>query len=622
MSFFKNKLKSTTLVCFFILLHVLGKAQVQYVTDSSYIKTLANSDKNNCESFKNSGSDSTINNFQNYYPRNTSGNLGLPSAPLLMNYEVRSLGFKMYHAPYDLDMISESKVTFYQTKGPYASLTGIAGSKQEQLFRMLFTHTFKNRMNITLAFNRYGAIGFYKKQQSFTNNFYTTTNYTSKGGRAGYYAYFLFNKVKHQENGGIKNDSLFLVSVRVNKQLLPVNLNDARREVRYTDAELNPWLRLNKTEDSSTIFSHYIDYTIHYSGNYTKYLDRGIAADGFYQNTYLDTALTLDSTHWRSISNGGKYTLKINPLNTRLQIGVKNEYTLVHQYRDSTIINNSVNAGIFYNTNSINAYAKADFIYQGSNQNDYSLDLGAKYYLNTTRASDSLKKRPTFVLNVNVNAEKRHPDFIYNTWYSNHIRWNNNFSPTDKLQGRFSISTANNRFDVGVLAQNISNQVYFNNLALPFQTPVSIQNLSLFIKKDFLLWRHLGINAGYINQSTSNEAIVSVPKHVINGALYYQGNLFKKALQLQIGFSGQYFSSFYGYNYMPATNAYYVQTNITVGNYPYIDFFLNARIKPVRIFVKIDHVAQGFLGRNYSLSPGYLQNDRAFRFGLNWVFFD
>ena len=130
------------------------------------------------------------------------------------------------------------------------------------------------------------------------------------------------------------------------------------------------------------------------------------------------------------------------------------------------------------------------------------------------------------------------------------------------------------------------------------------------------------MNLGYNYQSTNYQAIVSIPNHVANGALYYQGNLFKKALQLQIGFNAQYFSEFNGLAYMPATNIYYVQTRKMTGDYPFIDFFLNARIKPVRFFIKIDHVTQGFLGNNYYLTPGYLQNDRAFKFGLNWLFFD
>jgi hypothetical protein len=60
---------------------------------------------------------------------------------------------------------------------------------------------------------------------------------------------------------------------------------------------------------------------------------------------------------------------------------------------------------------------------------------------------------------------------------SNHYAWNNNFSPTDKLQSTFSISTDDNRFDVGLVYQTVKNQIYFNELAVPEQTPIGIQNI-------------------------------------------------------------------------------------------------------------------------------------------------
>ncbi len=618
MSFLKYKLNAVKLCICFTIGYFMAQGQVKYSNDSSYINTLTNTCKNNLEKFNYNRPDTTVNNFHNYYPRNSSGNIGLPSAPLFLKYDSRPLGFQLYHAPYDNDMISNDQVKYYQTKGPYANLTGIAGSKQEQMFKMVFAHTFKNKLNLAIALNRYGSLGFYKRQQSFTNSLYTSSNYTSKSGRVGYYAYFLFNKVKHQENGGIKNDTFFLENVRINKQLLPVNLSAAKREVRYSTIEVNPWFRLNKTEDSSTVFSHFIEYKLNYSGNYTKYVDAGIATDNFYRLFYLDTLKTFDSTHWQSISNAAKYTLKINPLHTGLQIGYKNEYNRVHQYRDSVFMNNSVNAGLFFNTNTFNGFAKADYIFQGSNKDDYALELGGRYL---QKLKVNGHKVP-IVFNLKAGMEKRHPDFIYNTMYSNNFVWNNNFSPTDKVQAQFNISTADSRFDMGVLVQNINNQLYFDQQARPQQTSVSIQNFSFFIKKDLLLFKHLGLNAGYVYQKSSYEAIVSVPNNSVSGALYYEGDLFKKALQIQIGFSGQYFSEFLGYNYMPATNSYYVQTSKVVGNYPYVDFFLNARIKPVRIFVKVDHITQGFLGHNYSLQPGYLQSDRAFKFGVNWIFFD
>lgn len=601
------------LLCFMFVSFV-SLAQVKYPSDSSFISTLSNSDKNNLQQFRYSQIDTTITNFQNYFPRNSNGHLGLPSSPLYINYQSKPLGFNMLTAPYQNDMVSADEINYFQTKGPYASLTGIAGSKQEQVFKMLFSNTFKNKLNITLGFNRYSGVGFYKHQQSFTNNFHTTSNYTSKSGRVGYYAYVLYNKVKHQENGGISNDTMFLEDVNVNKLLVPVNLSNAKREYRSTSFEINPWFRLNKTEDSSKLFSHFIDYQFNYSGTFTKYVDPNSGSEGFYNVFYLDTIATKDSAHWRSISNGLNYTFKINPINAKLRIGYKNEINQVYQYLDSSFINNSVNAGLYISDKSYTSFAKVNYILSGPNATDYSMDINNRYF-------KKIGKIP-FAFNFNVNAEKRHPDFIHNIWLSNHYAWHNNFSPTDKFQSTFSIATTDNRFDIGVVYQTIKNFIYFNEQAIPEQTPVGIQNLSFFIHKDLLLFKHLGINSGYRYQTSSYQAIVSVPNQVINGALYYQGNLFKRALQIQIGFNAQYFSEFYGYAYMPATNQYFVQTNKTVGNYPFVDFFLNARIKPVRIFVKIDHVTQGFLGNNYSLVPGYLQNDRAFKFGVNWLFFD
>jgi len=613
MSKHKHTFCSSILLCI-LFISFYTKAQIKYPSDSSFIKVLSNKDKINNQLFQNSKIDTSINHFQNYFLRNTNGQLGQASAPLYINYQTKALGFNLLTAPYQNDMISSDNVQYFQTKGPYANLTGIAGSKQEQVFKLLFSNTFKNKLNITLAFNRYSGIGFYKHQQSFTNNFYTSSNYISKNNRVGYYAYFLFNKLKHHENGGISNDSLFLENTNVNKLLLPINLAVAKREYRNTTIDFNPWFRLNKSEDSSSVFSHYIDYQFHYSGNYTKYNDANSASEKYYNVFYLDTTRTNDSTHWRSISNGLNYTLKINPIHSKLKIGYNNEINQVYQHADSVFMNQIVNAGFYVSDKKYSSFVKLNYIMNGPNTNDYLAEINNKYY-------QQIGKIP-FVLTLNASLEKRHPDFIYNTWLTNHYAWNNQFVPTDKMQSTLSMATVDNRFDIGVVYQTVKNLIYFNELAVPEQTSIGIQNISAFIHKDILLFKHLGINTKYNYQSSSYQSIVSVPNHIVNGALYYQGNLFKKALQIQIGFNAQYFSSFYGYAYSPANNQYYVQTKQSVGDYTYVDFFLNARIKPVRFFIKIDHINQGLMGNHYSLTPGYLQNDRAFKFGLNWLFFD
>jgi hypothetical protein len=73
---------------------------------------------------------------------------------------------------------------------------------------------------------------------------------------------------------------------------------------------------------------------------------------------------------------------------------------------------------------------------------------------------------------------------------------------------------------------------------------------------------------------------------------------------------------------MPASQVFYLQDRYTTGEYPFLDVYLNARIRPVNIFVKIENVLYGYAGKSYSFVPGYYQPDRAFRFGISWMFFD
>src|SRR3954470_19957880 len=93
------------LLCF-IVLHFVSTGQVNYPTDSSYISLLTNQQKENLQKFTYAKIDTTINNFQNYFPRNTNGSYGLPSSPLFLKYQQKTLGFNLYNTPYENDMIS------------------------------------------------------------------------------------------------------------------------------------------------------------------------------------------------------------------------------------------------------------------------------------------------------------------------------------------------------------------------------------------------------------------------------------------------------------------------------------------------------------------------------------
>lgn len=153
------------------------------------------------------------------------------------------------------------------------------------------------------------------------------------------------------------------------------------------------------------------------------------------------------------------------------------------------------------------------------------------------------------------------------------------------------------------------------------QSNNTITNGAIRINLDKVFFKHLGVSINQTWQTTSSN-LISLPKSVSIASLFYKGNLFKNNLQLAVGGQVEYYDQFTPYAYMPATQAFYVQDNYKAGNFTFVDVFLNARIRPVTFFIKMENILHGVIGTNYSMVPGYYQPDRAMRFGLTWLFFD
>ena len=73
---------------------------------------------------------------------------------------------------------------------------------------------------------------------------------------------------------------------------------------------------------------------------------------------------------------------------------------------------------------------------------------------------------------------------------------------------------------------------------------------------------------------------------------------------------------------MPATGRFFRQDESNTGNYPFVNVFLNFKVKRTRVFIMFDHVNAGFMGYNYDMIPYYPMNIRMFRYGLAWTFYD
>ncbi len=607
------------LICFFS-----DKAQVYYSTDPLYLKSKP--EQNNLLSaYRYTYPDTSITEVSNYFPRNFMGNMGLASPTYLFKYGSSDMGFKLLSTPLENDKFSESQIKYYRSKGPYANLNGIAGSKEFQIFKMLFTHTYKDKVNLTIGFNRYTSKGFYLKQQTYTNNFYLSSNYTTKSKKAGYYLYLLNNGNKNQENGGIKDGRLTDSSLLFNKQLFPVKLSDANRDNREFKVMINPWLRLNRSGDSTQSTNHYLQLKSAFSTNSYRYKDVGIPTDHFYKHIYLDTVKTIDSTHVKKLTNELAYSLVTKNDKLGFSIGYKNELNQVWQHGDSVFMNHIAQSDLVFR----NSWMKKDslkpkdrsfetrfnlqYVVEGSNKGNYKAESNSLFTFNT-------KKQ--YSLFLNLLYENRNADYMYNNWISNHFYWfNNGYTSVQQMQLKFGIHLGR-YFSASVFNQTISNYLYFDQEASTKQYTGSIQNTGLNLNFTRIFFKHVGVGLNYLYQNTSNTALVRVPQNTATFKLFYNGSLAKNNLLLQIGAQVQGYDAFYAYSYMPSTQTFYLQDTYKTDLYPYVDVYLNARIRPVTFFLKLENVLQGLSGPNYALVPGYYQTDRAFRFGLTWMFFD
>ncbi len=121
---------------------------------------------------------------------------------------------------------------------------------------------------------------------------------------------------------------------------------------------------------------------------------------------------------------------------------------------------------------------------------------------------------------------------------------------------------------------------------------------------------------------------LNVPEWLTRNTIAYSTDLFNKALYIQTGFSFKFFTDFYADQYNPLLGEFVSQNNVKIGEYPLVDFFLNAKVQQTRVFLKIEnlsgkieHLLNEDAKYDYYAAPYTPYRDFSIRFGLVWNFF-
>ena len=92
-------------------------------------------------------------------------------------------------------------------------------------------------------------------------------------------------------------------------------------------------------------------------------------------------------------------------------------------------------------------------------------------------------------------------------------------------------------------------------------------------------------------------------------------------MYLQTGLTFKYFTNYYANEYNPLLADFQVQTDQKIGNYSVTDFFLNAKVRTMRIFFTVEHLEALFGNYIYYAAAAQHYRDWKVRLGIIWYFF-
>lgn len=581
----------------------------------------------------------------------TTGNFGAEGIDLLYFSRPRTETF-FFEDALSKWVPTFAREKFYNVYIPTTILTYNFGGGRENhqdLLRADFAGNVNRRIGIGANLEYLYSKGCYENQAAKHLNFGLSTYYL--GDRYELQAFFNHFNSLNKENGGITDD-LYITdpaevqggNTSVNPKDIPVNLTHAQNRTNGTDLWLNTRYKLgfykeeqvNDTTVKRTLVpvTSFI-WTLRYTDGWHKFLDNDPNEGAeFWRNTYFNPAGTSDRARYHSLKNTLGVSL-LEGFNKWAKAGLAAFATIENRHYEMTtavpdelsdaateILTPNPYPDIRTSENQTLLWVGAQLLRQKGRILNYDI-TGQIGLVGEAAGEVKVDGRITtsFPLLGDSAAVNAFGSFtnLSAPWFakhylSNHFIWDNDFGKTRSFRvgGEIALGKTATRISAGV--ENVQNLIYFNSQALPVQASGSVQIVNATL--------HQNLHAGPVHwdnlvtfQTSTRQDVVPLPKLALNTNLYV---LFRIAtLKVQFGVSCDYFTKYKSLGFEPSTMAFYNTNAADVGNYPFINVYVNCKLSKTRFFLMMSHVNQGLTGSNYFSMTHYPMNPRRFQLGLS-----
>jgi hypothetical protein len=600
--------------------------------------------------------------MRNYISASTLGNLSSPSISNIFTDRNITEDFTTVNVFYPF-MKKPDNTTYINTRRPFTRLTYLNGGSsqsKDEVLDVLHSQNVNRALNFGLHFTTQDAKGQYFVQRIKNNSFRFFSSYDGK-----IYSSHIsvnYNRISADENGGVLYDSVITDTVYGFSKEIPTLFGgidqtnkhqpDVYREIRnislFTIQEAS-FKRLFSSSDTTDkqprirIFYPKLAYIFSLDRTKVKFVDTDPSVGynaGLYPGLFINQDKTTDSLFYWKMQNAFRIQFQ----------GRRDNHYFIDLAYDLTNYSMSVfsdtankQTGFFYQQVNLPFTNRQAVLYNTHLSSGFSrifanalkLDLYGRYYLAGYQFGDfrltgdielilNAKKKPVRI-KAGASNELLKPGFLYGRFLSNNFIWNQPLKQTSISNLSGDLNLLSNKFVIQADYYLLHNMVYFDTAAFPRQFQRILSVLSVVLGKEFRFWK-VHSNNHLAFQQVSEPDVLSLPALALHSSNYLEHEFYFRStegrLLTMLGFDLFYNTSYYANAYMPALATFYQQKEKQLGNNPYLDVFLNVRLKRVRFFVKYEHFNSGWLNKNFFTVLHYPKNQASLNLGLSWTFYN
>ena len=515
-------------------------------------------------------------------------------------------------------------INYYRVPTPFTELMYKTAFEQGHVLDAFFTVNISNQFNFSIAYKGMRSLGKYQHILSSTGNFRFTTNYNSKNNRYKLRTHLVKQDILNQENGGISDEDLIGFESGdpefIDRSLFDPIFENAQNNLEGKRFHMGQSYvlfqrdSLNSNQISIGNLLTFEDKYYHFTqdSNDPFFGDAFVSSSISDKSTFENFYTEFNARYLNKTLGAFKASLGYNNYN----YGYNSLVILNNQTITNRLLGDVLSFGAAYKNKigALDINGEVGFNITGDLEGNF-INGDVSYMFN-----DDIEAK------AGININSKAPDFNFQLFQSDYLsyNWQNNFRNQQTKQ--LAIALKSKKYGSLQLDYNtIGNYLYFAKnegaSVKPFQHDGTLNYIRVKFSNE-ISYKKFALNNTILFQNVfDGDEVLNVPQLVTRHSFYYTNKFFKKALFLQTGLTFSYFSSYSMNAYDPLLAEFYTQNTTEIGDFPRIDFFINAKISQARIYLKAEHLNSSFTGYDYYSAPNYPYRDFTVRFGIVWNFF-